>query len=144
MAKDTAKKYSMKLTPVEQSVIWAYRRKKQDGEQRLRLEELITEIVEVTDDCRFNMHEPDEQDLYADVIGGGLDNACVAPLHEENLSKTLSSRPGLDYIDMTIALFRVGDAGNREHLLNINVADLIAAVRYLDGLRPGEGRDGDV
>lgn len=46
-------------------------------------EEMLTRLNSITADCREDMHEPDEQDIFADVVGTHLDNAMgdVAPPH---------------------------------------------------------------
>lgn len=36
----------------------------------------LKRLIEFTKECRFDMHEPDEQGLKARVIGDHLDNAC--------------------------------------------------------------------
>ena len=36
----------------------------------------LERLVKFTEECRNDMHEPDEQNLKARVIGDHLDNAC--------------------------------------------------------------------
>ena len=39
------------------------------------LKETLERLLHITDGCRPDMHEPDEQDISAHVVGDHLDNA---------------------------------------------------------------------
>ena len=54
------------------------------------MQETLNRLLEITDGCREDMHEPDEQGLSADVHGHHLDNAFppAAPTHEIRVKLT--------------------------------------------------------
>lgn len=39
-------------------------------------EDFAGRLLQITSSCRYDMHEPDEQDISAFVVGNHLDNAC--------------------------------------------------------------------
>lgn len=40
------------------------------------MDNIIDKLLTITDGCRADMHEPDEQGISAHVVGYRLDNAC--------------------------------------------------------------------
>ena len=51
------------------------------------LKEIQTRLQNITRDCRPDMHEPDEQELKARVVGDHLDNAMGTEIIPELLEK---------------------------------------------------------
>ena len=83
---------------------------KRDKWQVERLDKILHSLLEITHDCRDDMHEPDEQGLEAVVIGGSFDNAMC------------------DNSEMTIVL-RKESADSVTDEIQINLCDLIALAR---------------
>lgn len=78
--------------------------------QAERLEKILHSLLEITHDCRDDMHEPDEQGLEALVVGGSFDNAMC------------------DNSEMTVVL-RKESADSVTDEIQINLCDLIALAR---------------
>jgi hypothetical protein len=58
-------------------------------EQPFFVEDYIRRLCEITEGCRPDMHEPDEQDLSMKFVNGfGLDNACMGPPESEPVRKS--------------------------------------------------------
>lgn len=107
-----------------------------------RLDKMVQELVNLTRDCRPDMHEPDEQGLYGRMIGDGLDNACVPTLQyvketPGNLTSNEARETG-DYIranDLALIIEREKGWHEGKPILEpvmvVNLCDLIAAVRML-------------
>lgn len=72
----------------------------------------LERLLEMTDGCRDDMHEPDEQDLKASVFGDHLDNACADRV-------TIDS----GYQEYIVVLKRGG------RMQKFNLANLIALAR---------------
>lgn len=45
-----------------------------------RLEKILEELKDITSNCRIDMHEPDEQEITAHILGNKLDNAMGATI----------------------------------------------------------------
>ncbi len=78
--------------------------------------ELHARLLAITDGCRDDMHEPDEQGLSARVVGSHLDNAFGDHISGEFLEK--------GYQELVVILNR--DDGRAE---KFNLASLIALAR---------------
>jgi hypothetical protein len=79
-----------------------------------REQEILRQLKLFTVDCRFDMHEPDEQGISAEVVGDHLDNAmgnCI--MAESNIRQEF------------VVILKNED--NEE--LKVNLADLIALAR---------------
>ena len=88
-------------------------------EQPFFMEDYITRLCAITEGCRSDMHEPDEQDLSMEFVKGfGLDNACMGPPEGEPVRKS----------DAGFWLIRdKGESTERREWFNL--ACLIAVVR---------------
>lgn len=81
------------------------------------MKETLKRLLEITDDCREDMHEPDEQGLSARVLGIKLDNAFPpnALSHELRvmLTKGHANEFVTEYFNLAdlIALARKADLG---------------------------------
>lgn len=79
------------------------------------LEEDYKRLQRITEGCRDDMHEPDEQDITAYVVGDHLDNACGSHISDEAVAKCFQ-----EYV---VILERDG------HTERFNLANLIAIAR---------------
>ena len=77
--------------------------------------EMLSLLLSITEGCRPDMHEPDEQGLSARVVGTILDNAFGDHIFED--------LPGRDYQEIVIVLERDG------RVEKFNLASLIALAR---------------
>ena len=78
--------------------------------------EILKELKEFTKECRPSMHEPDEQDIEARVVGDHLDNAFGNNIRQKAVED--------GYQEYVIVLRK----GTEQ--FKINLADLIALARY--------------
>jgi len=84
-----------------------------------RLLDLHTALRKITEGCRPDMAEPDEQGVYATPYGVGLDNTTIAhPNASINKMADIASN-----LNLGIHIVR-GKAR-----LNVNIADLIALAK---------------
>ena len=81
----------------------------------MRLSQVGKNLLKVTEECRDDMHEPDEQGLSARVVGYELDNAMGS-------SVTADAIIG-GYQELVVVL----NIRDEEHLFNL--ADIIALAR---------------
>lgn len=134
---------------------WQARRLLQQERHRDMMETMLQKLIEIVDDCRDNMHEPDEQNVYGKVVGGtrrngatyGLDNAMV-PTQEmvERDEITLDFDVAMNernkfLADMTLVLFgydeemtyvRIDESTEQEEIKGVfNLADMIALIKLL-------------
>lgn len=79
--------------------------------------EILRALLRFTDGCRDSMHEPDEQDVFAKVVGDHLDNAFGNTVRGKFADGSPCSQ------EFVVRLRR----GNRR--LDVNLADLIALAR---------------
>ena len=77
-------------------------------------------LVEFTDGCREDMHEPDEQNIEARVVGDHLDNAMGTDIRSEAIEQ--------GYQEFVVVLKR------NNKTLKINLANLIALARKAENL----------
>ena len=92
-----------------------------------RLKRLYDELMTVTGPCRWDMHEPDEQELKVFVVGDHLDNACGAHIDAAAIAE--------GYQEFVVC-FKRFDADNKQFVnARINLADIIALAR-LAGSEP--------
>lgn len=81
--------------------------------ERERMLVILQELQEVTQGCRDNMHEPDEQGIRAEVVGDHLDNAFGTHIGEN-----------IEYDqEFVVRIIRDGKTND------FNLADLIALAR---------------
>ena len=85
----------------------------------------VARLHEITHECREDMHEPDEQDLKARVIGDHLDNAMGESINEKAIAG--------GYQEYVVVLER---DGKQERF---NLACLIALARKAQ-IGPVDGR----
>lgn len=78
--------------------------------------DFLTRLLSITDGCRDDMHEPDEQDVIATVVGDHLDNAMGDVRHPYNCGEFI----------VTIRQGRKLTGYREEHF---NLATLIAFAR---------------
>ncbi len=76
-------------------------------------------LLGITQGCRYDMHEPDEQNLTARIVGDHLDNACCEHISIEAIEGKFQ--------EFVIILERVHDQGI--HREKFNLATLIALAR---------------
>lgn len=77
----------------------------------------LADLQRFTKPCRIDMHEPNEQEISAHVVGTSLDNACGESIREDAITR--------GYQEIVVIL-RNGETG--EHL-KLNLACLIALAR---------------
>jgi len=77
-------------------------------------------LLAITEGCRLDMHEPDEQDLKAKVLGDHLDNAFTENICEESILG--------NYQELVVILERY-DITGRRRVEKFNLASLIALAR---------------
>lgn len=83
------------------------------------MEDVLKQLKQFTANCREDMHEPDEQEISATVVGNELDNAMGAEIYPELLTR---GRHELVVI--------LKDSSNpHSKYLQINLATLIALAR---------------
>lgn len=80
----------------------------------------LTSLRMITDGCRPDMHEPDEQGIKARVIGDHLDNAFGTKIGEQALER--------GYQEFVVCIERVDEGGVR-YYARFNLASLIALAR---------------
>jgi hypothetical protein len=85
------------------------------------MEKILEELIEFTKGCRNDMHEPDEQEVSALVVGDHLDNA---------MGNQIIYREDFTYQEYVVVLKRKGEGGTKE--FKINLATLIALARLSD------------
>ena len=85
-----------------------------------RLEETLRGLQNITDGCRPDMHEPDEQDLTAQVVGTKLDNATGTYISERAIAS--------GYQEFVVILTREAEDGKRQ-TFRAYQPDLIAPAR---------------
>lgn len=94
------------------------------------VEDYIRRLCEITEGCRPDMHEPDEQGLEVELYEGfGLDNAVMSPprVWSEKIDES-SARTHIDDSDAGFWLIRdKGEPTERREWFNL--ACLIAIVR---------------
>ena len=78
-----------------------------------REQEILRQLKLFTVDCRFDMHEPDEQGISAEVVGDHLDNAMGGYIGDDQACQEF------------VVILKNED--NEE--LKVNLADLIALAR---------------
>lgn len=116
--------YTMQVSPEEQALIFKQRDALQRAIQAQCLETLIMAIVETTEACGFDMREPGKQGITGRVIGRGFDNKDRVPaLPATHLDLPVSYNLALELLQ------------GEELALRINLADAIAAIRYLNDER---------
>lgn len=84
------------------------------------MKKMLKRLQEITNNCRFDMHEPDEQDLEARVVGDHLDNAFGERIDEEMLEG--------GYQEFVVVLQK-RDSQGRRIIERFNLATLIALAR---------------
>lgn len=94
------------------------------------MKDVLEKLLQITEGCRDNMHEPDEQGLSAKVFGNRLDNAFPTKgkfvnVHPDSEIKVKLTR---EYDDEVEASF-------------FNLADLIALARKAQLDTAGKNRD---
>lgn len=82
------------------------------------MKDVLEKLLQITEGCRDNMHEPDEQGLSAEVFGSRLDNAFPSRgkfvnIHPDSEIKVKLIRERDDEVDFSF----------------FNLADLIALAR---------------
>lgn len=85
------------------------------------LTERARELLRITEGCRPDMHEPDEQDLSATVIGDHLDNTMGEYVNARAIEQ--------GYQEYVVVLRRRLPTGMRTEYSRINLATLIALAR---------------
>ena len=93
--------------------------KERNKETQERHTEILARLKNVTATCREDMHEPDEQDLKATVVGNLLDNAMGDSILIELLEK------GFHEYVVVLERYEKG----KFILERFNLADLIALAR---------------
>lgn len=76
-------------------------------------------LLAITEGCRPDMHEPDEQDLKCWIVGGHLDNAFGDQIREEAVAR--------GFQEFVVVLERFKDG--KILIENFNLASLIALAR---------------
>jgi hypothetical protein len=110
----------IKLTKEEQEeATAAYLLKKKDSTVSSMQKELKS-LQHITRGCRPDMHEPDEQDLKALVIGNNLDNAMGNRIEPDMLAQ--------GHHEIVVILNRYTEEAGHEKYA-INLATLIALAR---------------
>ncbi len=84
-----------------------------------RLLDLHTALRKITERCRVDMAEPDEQGVYGTVYGAGLDNTTIAHPNA-SISKMADN---VSNLNLGVHIVRGKDR------LNVNIADLIALAK---------------
>ena len=97
-----------------------------------RHKDIVRRLRMVTVGCRRDMHEPDEQGVFARVLGTDLDNACGDRIDADLLES--GSHEIVVVIDQYEPEYLGGDY--RHEIFNL--ADLLAIVRGVD---IGDGDD---
>jgi hypothetical protein len=82
-----------------------------------RMRKIRDDLRKFTEGCREDMHEPDEQDIEARVVGTELDNAFGSTIVPEFMTK--------GYQELVVVLENTGTDAH----FNVNLADLIALAR---------------
>ncbi len=77
---------------------------------------LTSNLLQITQNCRSDMHQPDEQGLIARVVGDHLDNAFGERIDEDAIKK--------GYQEFVVILER-----DEEHVECFNLATLISLAR---------------
>ena len=86
------------------------------------LKKVASRLLSQTNGCRYDMHEPDEQDLKARIIGNKLDNAFGDSIREEAILN--------GWQEFVVILERdFGPRGGGRHIDKFNLASLIALAR---------------
>ncbi len=80
-----------------------------------QLRPVLAELQSITEPCRIDMHEPDEQDVSAHVAGTKLDNACGTVIEPWRVVQGCQ--------EIVVYITRDGDT------TAFNLADLIALAR---------------
>ena len=80
-------------------------------------------LLEITDGCRMTMHEPDEQEVTAEVVGTKLDNAFGESINEEQIAGGSQEM---------VVIIRRYDAESNHKVFRVNLATLIALARRAD------------
>ncbi|MHA2063248.1 MAG: hypothetical protein ACXABY_02585 [Candidatus Thorarchaeota archaeon] len=88
-----------------------------------RLQPVQSELVRLLDGCRVDMHEPDEQDVEAVVVGTHLDNAIGTGFGPPQWHDTTA--------ELAVGITRYKDGVGRETRW-FNLADLLAIARLAD------------
>lgn len=96
-------------------------RETREAESADRLRAILARLLETTDGCRPDMHEPDEQDIKARVIGDHLDNA-MGDLIDAHLIESGSQ-------EFVVCIERLKYHPTRLVVARFNLADLIALAR---------------
>jgi hypothetical protein len=91
------------------------------NEMSNRLLEIQAKLLEITHDCRYDMHEPDEQGVKARVIGDHLDNAMGNHIIDDLLIRGSH--------EFVVVIER---EDWKPHITLFNLADLIALARQAD------------
>lgn len=82
----------------------------------------LKRLRRITDSCRPDMHEPDEQDVSARVVGTHLDNAFGDSVAEEAIAR--------GYQEFVVILKRAGRKEQRFNLANLIALARMAKVEY--------------
>lgn len=85
------------------------------------MRDFATRLLDVTEGCRPDLHEPDEQDLKARVVGDHLDNAYGETVMERMIVE--------GYQEFVVILKRFHAGTGRHQTECFNLATLIALAR---------------
>lgn len=86
------------------------------------MKETLEKLLQITEGCRENMHEPDEQGLSAVVFGSRFDNAF--PTEGEIAGEFVNVHP-----DSELKVKLIRERGDEVESSFFNLADLIALAR---------------
>lgn len=101
------------MTDAEKQEYWRKFHEKRRQETLRMMERELKDLARFTKDCREDMHEPDEQEISATVVGDHLDNAMGTYVE-----------PGKEYQEFVVIL-----KNDKGKTLNVNLASLIALAR---------------
>ena len=100
------------MTDAEKQEYWRKWQEKRHQETLRMMRRELHDLARFTKSCREDMHEPDEQEISATVVGNHLDNACG------------------NYVDNRgCQEFVVILKNGKDETLNVNLASLIALAR---------------
>ncbi len=85
--------------------------------------DILERLRGVTKGCRIDMHEPDEQEVSAWVVGSKLDNA---------FGDSISAQPITEGYQELVVCIRRYDCDGGRTIRTFNLADLIALARLAD------------
>lgn len=85
--------------------------------------EIRNQLLTLTQDCRPDMHEPDEQGVYGVVIGEGLDSASIPTI--EGAIDIIDNPVENWRVNLTLVLMDEDDKVTGA----FNIAELIAIIR---------------